>query len=421
MAATSIIHSKDVYNIIRRSLEIMDVKIMQHGEVTAYLLYKMLQTEGNYSEQELADYTMIGMMHDIGMIKTGYSKDIIERETKGVWAHSVYGYLFLRYLSPIADKAEIVLYHHLPYRLHSMIKSQYLKISEYLALADKMDVFLRADGNGMGKDYFAKNINVEFSPKAFEIFNKAQAKYDIMTKLKNGSYKEELDVLLTNAHFPEKYKKGFLEMLIYTIDFRSQQTVVHSLATTTFAVEIGRIMRVPTKDLQVLYYGALLHDIGKIAIPLEILEAPRRLNDQEMRIMKAHVIISDRILRGVISDEVLEVAIRHHEKLDGSGYFRGLTGDELTKLQRTVAVADILSALYGKRSYKEAFDADKIKAIISEDANNGKICPEIARVAVSNFDTIIRNYEKQRNNTIGIYETILEQYDIIYDRFKIYE
>lgn len=421
MAVTSVIHSKDVYNIIRRTFEIMDVKIMQHGEITAYILYKMLQADGAYSEQELSDYTMIGMIHDIGMIKTGYSKNVIERETKGVWAHSIYGYLFMRYLSPIGDKAEIVLYHHLPYRLHGKIKSQYIKISEYLALADKMDVFLRVDGHGMGSNYFASNVNVEFSPRAFEMFNKAQANYDIMSKLKDGSYKEELDNLLTNAHFPEKYKKGFLEMLIYAIDFRSQQTVVHSLATTTFAVEIGRILRVPTKDLQILYYGALLHDIGKIAIPLDILEAPRKLTDSEMRIMKAHVIISEKILSGVISDEVLEVAIRHHEKLDGTGYHRGIVGDNLTKLQRIVAVADILSALYGKRSYKDSFDAKKIKSIIKEDADNGKICPEISNVAVSNFDIIIRNYEKQRNNTIGIYETILEQYDIIYERFKVYE
>lgn len=421
MAVTNIIQSRDVYNIIRKALEIMDVKVMQHGEVTAYLLYKMLQVDGTYGEQELADYTMIGMMHDIGMIKTGYTNDMIERETKGVWAHSIYGYLFLRYLSPIGDKAEIVLYHHLPYRLHSKIKSNYLKITEYLTFADKMDMYLRVDGHGMEKDYFLKNVNIEFSPRVVEIFNKAQAKFNIIGRLKDGSYKEELDALLTNARFPEKYKKGFLEMLIYTIDFRSQQTVVHSLATTTFALELGRLMRVPTKDLQVLYYGALLHDIGKIAIPIEILEAPRRLSEEEMRIMKAHVIISETILRGVIDDEVLEVAIRHHEKLDGSGYHRGIKGDELTQLQRTVAVADILSALYGKRSYKDSFDPEKIKSILKGDADAGKICPRVVAVAVSNFDTIIRNYEKQRQNTLGIYEMILKQYDVIYERFKVYE
>ena len=421
MPVSNIIQSRDVYNIIRKALEIMDVKVMQHSEVTAYLLFKMLQVEGTYSVQELADYTMIGMMHDIGMIKTGYSNDIVERETKGVWAHSIYGYMFLRYLSPIGDKAEIVLYHHLPYRLHSKIKSQYIKVTEYLTFADKMDMFLRGEGPGMEKDYFIKNVNIEFSPRAIEVFNKAQMKYNVMAKIKDGSYKEELEDLLASVRFPEKYKKGFLEMLIYAIDFRSQQTVVHTFSTTTFALELGRIMRVSTRDLQVLYYGALLHDIGKIAIPLEILEAPRKLSAAEMRIMKAHVIISEKILRGIINDEILEVAIRHHEKLDGSGYHRGIKCEELTLLQRTVAVADILSALYGKRSYKDSFDAQKIKSILKEDAAAGKICPEVVKVAVNNFDTIIQNYEKQKKSTLGIYEKILEQYDIIYERFKIYE
>ena len=421
MAITNIIRSKDVYYIIRKALEIMDVEIMRHGEVTAYFLYKMLQADGAYGEQELADYTMIGMMHDIGMIKTGYADNIMERETKGVWAHSVYGFLFFKYLSPIGDKAEIVLYHHLPYRLHGMIKSPYMKITEYLTFADKMDMFMNTGSHELERDYFTQNAGVEISPRAVEVFNKAQAKYNIMGNLKDGSYKEEIDALLSNAHFSEKYKKGFLEMLIYSIDFRSQQTVVHTLATTAFAVELGRMLRVSTKDLQILYYGALLHDIGKIAIPLEILEAPRRLTDEEMRVMKAHVIISEKILRVIIDEEVLEVAIRHHEKLDGSGYHRGLKGEELTDLQRMVAVADILSALYGKRSYKDSFDPEKIKSILKGDAEAGKICPRIVEVAVNNFDTIIRNYEKQRNNTLGIYETILQQYEVIYEQFKVYE
>ena len=196
---------------------------------------------------------------------------------------------------------------------------------------------------------------------------------------------------------------------------------MHTLATTAFALELGRILRVSTKELQLLYYGALLHDIGKIAIPVEILEAPRRLTDEEMQVMKAHVSVSEKILRGIIDDEVLEVAVRHHEKLDGSGYHRGLKGEELTQLQRIVAVADILSALYGKRSYKDSFEPEKIKAILMKDAEAGKICQGIVSVAVGNFDTIIRNYEKQRKNTLGIYETILTQYDKIYEQFKIYE
>ena len=419
--AINIISSKDLYNIVKKTLEIMSKEIMKHGEITGYILYKMLQTEGRHSELELAEYSMIGMMHDIGVIKTGHNGGLVSVETKNVWAHSIYGYLFLRYLSPVSDKANIVLYHHLPYKLHSDIKNDYWRITEYLTVADKMDVYMRMKGHGMEQDYFVKNADVTFSSAALKLFNAAQAKYNILEKLKTGEYEAEMEELFSNACFSEKYKKGFLEMLIYAIDFRSHQTVVHSLATTTFAVNIARLMRVPTEDLQIVYYGALLHDIGKIAIPLEILEAPRRLNDEEMRIMKAHVMITESILRGIIDDRVLEVAIRHHEKLDGSGYHRGLNGKELNTLQRIVAVADILSALYGKRSYKEAFDVQKIKDLMQEDADSGKICPKITGVVISNMQRILSNFEKQRDETIGVYETILDQYEIIYKNFKQFE
>ena len=156
-------------------------------------------------------------------------------------------------------------------------------------------------------------------------------------------------------------------------------------------------------------------------IPLSILEAPRRLTDEEMRIMKAHVVITDKILRGIMDDRIVEVAARHHEKLDGTGYPRGLTGEELTPLQRATAVADILSALYGKRSYKDSFPPEKIKAILQSDADNGKICPKIVSIVISNFDAIIQNYEKQRNETMERYMEIVGQYDSIYAKFREFD
>ena len=114
-------------------------------------------------------------------------------------------------------------------------------------------------------------------------------------------------------------------------------------------------MNVGTRDLEILYYGSLLHDIGKIVIPLSILEAPRRLTDEEMRIMKAHVVITGKILEGIMDERIVNVAYRHHEKLDGTGYPQGLRAEDLSQLERIVAVGDILSALYSKRSYKDSF------------------------------------------------------------------
>lgn len=419
--ATELVTTSNIYEVMRRTLGFMDHKILLHGEITAYIFYNMLKADGMYTDMELAEYTLVGMMHDIGMIKTGYKGNLVQYEFNNVWAHSVYGYLFLKYLSPVGDMAEVVLYHHLPYNLHSRIKSSQMKATEYLTLADKMDVFMRMEGHGMSQDYFVKYANVEFSAKALEVFNAAQAKFSFLNKLKTDEYQKELSHLFETVKFSEKQKKGFLEMLIYAIDFRSQQTVLHTMATKTFAVEIGRLMRVPARDLQILYYGSLMHDIGKIVIPLSILEAPRRLTDEEMRVMKAHVVISEKILRGVFDDEIVDVAAKHHEKLDGTGYPLGLKEENISLLERITAVADILSALYGKRSYKESFAPEKVISILRSDADNGKICSKVVQVAVSNFSTIIRNYEKQRSDTMDRYMEILNQYDNIYEKFKGFE
>lgn len=419
--ARELVTTSNVYDVMRRTLGFMDNKILLHGEITAYIFYNMLKADGSYSDMELAEYTLVGMMHDIGMIKTGYKGDIVQYEFNNVWAHSVYGYLFLKYLSPVDDMAEIVLYHHLPYSLHTHIKSGQMKATEYLTLADKMDVFMRMEGHGMEQDYFVKKANVDFSAKALEVFYNAQARFSFLNKLKTSEYQKELSGLFETVKFTEKQKKGFLEMLIYAIDFRSQQTVLHTMATKTFAVEIGRLMRVSARDLQILYYGSLMHDIGKIVIPLSILEAPRRLTDDEMRVMKAHVVISDKILRGIFDDQIVNVAAKHHEKLDGTGYPKGIKGEEITLLERITAVADILSALYGKRSYKDSFAPEKVKEILQSDADNGKICSKVVQVATGNFDTIIRNYEKQRNDTMDRYMEIVNQYESIYERFKEFE
>ncbi len=422
----SIISSKDVNEIIRKTLGIINNKIMQHGEVTGYILYKMMEyenayTDQHYTEQELVDYTMLGILHDIGLYKEDNVKNVSDFETKNLWPHSIYGFLFLKYLSPMGDKAEIVLYHHLDYNRHSMIQSRYMHVIDLLSLADKMDTFLHLKDEKLGQDYFNKYRDVKFSGAAMDLFQKAEKRYGITENLVNGKYREELDVLLAKRAFSEQYKRGFLEMLVYTIDFRSEHTVIHTLATVNFAEQLGRLSRVSGKDLRDLHYGALLHDLGKIAIPLNILESTGRLSDDEMKIMKAHVRITEMILEGVVDDAVLQIAVRHHEKLDGTGYHKGLSAADLTLPQQIIAVADILSALYGKRSYKEAFSKEKILDIMNSDADRGKINRNVVTSLERNYDNIIKEFEKEKENTIGLYLKIKEQYAIMIERFKQFD
>ncbi|MBD5487264.1 MAG: HD domain-containing protein [Lachnospiraceae bacterium] len=422
----SVISSKDVNEIIRKTLGIINNKIMNHGEITGYILYKMMEyentyTEQHYTEQELVDYTMLGILHDIGLYKEDNVKNVSDFETKNLWPHSIYGFLFLKYLSPVGDRAEVVLYHHLDYNRHNLIQSRYLHIIEMLSLADKMDTFLHLKDERLEPEYFAKYRDIKFSGAALDLFHKAEERYGITENLVNGKYREELDVLLAKRAFSEQYKRGFLEMLVYTIDFRSEHTVIHTLATVHFAEQLGRLARLSGKDLRDLHYGALLHDLGKIAIPLNILESTGRLNDDEMKIMKAHVRITEMILEGVVDDAVLQIAVRHHEKLDGTGYHKGLKAEDLTLAQQIIAVADILSALHGKRSYKDAFSKEKILEIMNGDADRGKINRNVVTSLERNYDKIIGEFEKEKESTIGLYLKIKEQYEIISERFKMFD
>ena len=422
----SVISSKDVYDIIRKTLGIINNKIMQHGEITGYILYKMMDyentyTEHNYTEQELVDYTMLGILHDIGLYKEENVKQVCDFETTNLWPHSIYGFLFLKYLSPMGDKAEIVLYHHLNYNRHNLIQSRYKHVIELLSLADRMDTFMNLKDERLEPDYFSKYRDIKFSGAALDLFHKAEERYGITENLISGKYMEELDELLAKRAFSEQYKRGFLEMLVYTIDFRSEHTVIHTLATVDFAEQLGRLARLSGKEIRDLHYGALLHDLGKIAIPLNILESTGRLSDEEMKVMKAHVRITEMILEGIVTDEVLQIAVRHHEKLDGTGYHKGLKAEDLTLSQQIIAVADILSALYGKRSYKEAFSKEKILDIMNGDAERGKINKNVVTSLERNYDRIIKEFEKKKEDTIGLYLKIKEQYTIISERFKAFE
>jgi len=396
---------------------------MRHSQIVGYTLFKMLQYENEHSLEDIIDYTMLGILHDIGLYKTEIVGRLADYELNNVWDHSVYGYLFLRYLSPLKDKAEVVLYHHLDYNKYSLIQSDHLKVCAHLAYADKLDTYHRLHKTGMPvpRIYFEEQKNISFSARSQQIFELADEKYRINAKIKDGSYLKELDALLGLRKFKEAEIRDFLKMLIYTIDFQSEVTVLHTLATTTFATEIGRLMRLSASDTENLFYGALLHDIGKIMIPVSILESPNRLNESEMAVMRTHVIHTESILKGIVSRDVLDIAIRHHEKLDGSGYPNGYSGDQITKPQRIVAVADILSALYQKRSYKDSYALSTIAQIIKEEAMNGKLCPQTVAYTIKYMNQIMLHFEAQREEIMGIYMQIKEQFDVIYARFKEFE
>src|SRR5690606_13984378 len=120
------------------------------------------------------------------------------------------------------------------------------------------------------------------------------------------------------------------------------------------AVSVGRVLGLPTNDLKALYWAGLLHDLGKIGVPEDILRKPGRLTGDEYTVMKRHARLGYEILMTVSSafEELAEGVYTHHERFDGAGYPRGLKGEDIPIFGRILAVVDVFEAVTSERPYR---------------------------------------------------------------------
>lgn len=140
--------------------------------------------------------------------------------------------------------------------------------------------------------------------------------------------------------------------IVWTYDNTTYQ---HCMLVTGLAAEFARSLGLTAKDQERLTRGALLHDLGKAKIPLAILNKPGRLDPEELTVIRTHPGIGYELLRGQggYEPEILEVVLRHHELLDGSGYPDGLSGSQIGDLVRLITICDIYAALIERRPYKQ--------------------------------------------------------------------
>jgi len=142
---------------------------------------------------------------------------------------------------------------------------------------------------------------------------------------------------------------------------RDPYTARHQRRTASVALGIGRQLGLGADQLEGLYLGALVHDLGKIAIPSDLLSKPARLTPEEFGLVKTHVQVGCDILQNVeLPWPVHAIVAQHHERLDGSGYPKGLTASAIVIEARIVAVADVFQAMSDDRPYRAALGCDAV-------------------------------------------------------------
>ena len=412
---TKDINNESILNIIRRFCNYIDPRLTEHGSHVSYIVFQMLRETGRFTKEELRNICFVAQLHDVGAYKTEEISRMLQFETKDVWDHSFYGYLFIRYFSPLKDFAPAVLLHHLNWDFlekQSNLDSLMKDLGQLIHIADRIDVLMSLQ-NCSWKETLSllkRDQGTVYATHIIELAEKLDFKNSIEEEWKADS---QFNQFLTGIPLSGEAITDYLKMLVFIIDFRSHYTVTHTITTTSISYELGKLLSYPEDRLNVILCGALLHDLGKIAVPVEILEYPGKLSRQAMNIMRTHVGFTKEIFGGSIDDAVERIALRHHEKLNGTGYPDGLFAKDLSNEERLVAIADIISALTGTRSYKESYPLEKITTILESMKNDQLVDPDIVTIAVTNLDSILETTAVRCRPILRIYEKLKNEYQYL--------
>jgi len=227
---------------------------------------------------------------------------------------------------------------------------------------------------------YNKNLEKEVKDKTKDLTNlNEDLKLDIIKRIKTEKR------LSQSLKRNEKFALELVDMIGRIVESRDPYTAGHQLRVSELATAIAREMKLTEDRIEGIRIASLIHDIGKISIPAEILSNPIKLNEKEYSIIKDHSQIGYDILKTIhFPWPVAQIIIQHHEKLDGSGYPQGLKGNKILLEAKIMGVADIVEAMSSHRPYRPALGIDKALEDISQ--NSGILYePEVVDTCLNLF------------------------------------
>jgi len=184
-----------------------------------------------------------------------------------------------------------------------------------------------------------------------------------------------------------KSLSDIMRVLTATIEIRDPYTAGHQLRVAKLAVAIATEMKLPEDRIEGVRFAAQVHDIGKVAIPAEILSKPTTLNDIEFSLIKEHPQVAYDVLKDInFPWPIANVVLQHHERLDGSGYPNGLKNGDIFLEARILAVADVVEAMSSHRPYRASLGLDAALDEIKK--NKGRLYdPEVVDACLAVFQS----------------------------------
>lgn len=411
----------DMVLCFSRALDLLHPRISDHHLRVAYVGACVAEALG-LSAAETQDVLIAGALHDVGAVSSTTRLALLEYALshyqfdgaampEDLHRHGDEGYLLTRDFPPFAAAAPMIRFHHVEWdfgRGGLQSGSEVPLGGHILSLADRVAVMPEPERNilaqaaGM-RARVAEAAGRRFKPAVVEAFLEVSTReafwLDVASPHKEAIIRSRFSEREVALDLDALYELARVFGRI--IDYRSPFTATHSSGVAATAEALAARAGLSAVERRLVGVAGFLHDLGKLAVPVEILDKPGRLSEEEMFVVRQHPYHTHRILAAVPGlDTVNQWASWHHERLDGGGYpFRPA---ELPFGARLIAVADVFTAVTEDRPYRRGMDRAQTLRVLDQHVREGAIDGDIVALLHGDFEAI----DRIRNRSQRVPETV---------------
>lgn len=409
----------DLLSCLSEVIDLVNSDLSEHHKKVAYIAY-CLATQIGLPKKERDELLLAGKVHDIGALSGQERMDTLRFELGHSQHHAIIGAELLKGFKPLTEVAHLIRFHHTCWDGGNgkNVEGERVPLgSHILHLADRIAVLIGHRSHILSNTHkICKRIQEQsdamFMPElvdAFLLLAKRESFWlDLASPTLSNLLRRRVRLETIDLNLDGLLSLG--QVFASIIDFRSSFTATHSSGVASSASALARLAGFSDREAQMMMVAGYLHDLGKLAVPTEILEKPGALSVQERRIVSCHPFYTFRTLESI--NDLAQInawAGFHHETLDGQGYPFRLHGRDLSIGSRIMAVADVFTALTEDRPYRAGMTTEKSLEIVETMAKNKALDGRMVTILSQNIDKINQLRITSQGESARQYQT-LNQY-----------
>lgn len=388
----------DLIMCLSNTIGLADPILVNHNKQVAYIALNIGQELG-LTNKEITDLVLAGMLHDIGSFSAREKEETLKFVADNVQSHAEKGYQLLKTYSPLLKVANIVRFHHVFWEAGNGKKFKEYEVplaSHIIHLADRISILINKNNEILSQsDYIYKSVleqsDFMFKAELVKAFNNIRKKESFWLDITSNNLISILNNVV-NDHMLDLDIYDLMELsqlFSKLIDFRSSFTATHSSGVAVSSAYLAEKIGFSENQCKMMKTAGYFHDLGKLAIPADILEKKEALSVHEFNIIKSHTYYTYRTLEPIKELNTINLwASLHHERLSGNGYPFHLSGAEIPLGSRIMAVADVFTAITEDRPYRKGMDIPSVLKVLDNMVKSSSLDAMVVSVLKKNLDEI---------------------------------